>query len=176
MPVSHMKINGVTNPLGYDPGPLLLSWHTESNALGQETAKVSVFDGAKQFVWGTDGNLSWEGTPLSFKPLPRMRYTVQIEVTDTDGNIHSGETWFETGKLGESWQAQWIGATSQSDWAPTFTKTFTVSGEVSSARLYMVGLGLYSATLNGKPFSEEILAPGLWFYEEETQYRIGCTP
>ena len=171
MPISHIKINGIANPLGYEPGPLLLSWHTDSVASDQQNAKVSVFDGAKQLVWSTEGNLSWEGTPLSFEPLPRTHYTVQVEVTDTDGVLHSGETWFETGKLGESWRAQWIGVEGQPDWAPVFTKSFSAQGEVASARLYMVGLGVYSAELNGLSFTDEILAPGLWFYEEETQYQ-----
>ena len=171
MSVTHLKINGITNPLGYEPGPLLLSWHTKSAASDQCKTKISVFDSTQQLVWQTQGNLAWEGTSLDFHPLPRTRYTVTLEVTDTDGILHSGETWFETGKLGELWHAKWIGVESQPDWAPVFTRSFSAQGEVVSARLYMVGLGVYSATLNGLAFTDEILAPGLWFYEEETQYQ-----
>lgn len=169
--ITHMKINGVTAPLGYDPNPLLLSWHTESAASTQSEAWLRVWDDEKQLVWETRGDLDWEGTALDFKPLPRTRYTVQIAARDNTATVHTGETWFETGKLSEPWQAKWIGVDGQPDWAPILTGNFPVSGEVVSARLYMVGLGVYSATLNGKSFTDEILAPGLWYFEEETQYQ-----
>ena len=171
MSVSHLKINGVTCPLGYEPGPLLLSWHTESSAKTQTEARIRVWDPNGELVWEKSGDLNWEGTPLEFKPLPRTRYTVELTVTDDAGETHIGSTWFETGKLGEPWQAKWIGLEAEPEFAPIFSGEFTAIGEVASARLYMVGLGVYSATLNGQSFTDELLAPGLWYFEEETQYQ-----
>lgn len=175
MPITHLKINGITCPLGYEPGPLLLSWQMEgSSATVQTNACIKVWQGSADGtpVWETSGDLAWEGTSLKIPSLlPRTRYTVQVEVTDDIGAIHTGETWFETGKLDEPWQAKWIGIDHEGDWAPILTGSFAVKGEVASARLYMVGLGVYSATLNGKSFTDEVLAPGLWYFEEETQYQ-----
>ena len=172
MAVTQMKINGVACPLGCEPGPLLLSWKTESAAGEQASARVRVRDGAGAPVWETEGDLAWEGTPLEVPSLlPRTRYTVSVEVTDSAGTIHTGETWFETGKLDEPWQARWIGPGCETQWAPTLTGSFAARGQVASARLYMVGLGVYSAVLNGRPITDEVLAPGLWYYERETQYQ-----
>ena len=172
MSITHLKINGVTNPLGYDPNPLLLSWHTESSAAAQSDAWIRVWDEKNDLVWETRGDLAWEGTRLELPALlPRTRYTVRVDVTDDQNTVHTGETWFETGKLDEPWQAQWIAPNCNSDWAPVLSGSFAVNGEVTSARLYLVGLGVYSATLNGKPFTNELLAPGLWYFEEETQYQ-----
>ena len=171
MAITNMKINGIANPLGYEPGPLLLSWHTESDAKKQTEAWVRVWNEQDTLVWETRGDLPWEGTSLDFIPRTRTRYTVGVQVTDESGCHERESTWFETGKLGEPWQAQWIGVDRKPDWAPTFRKCFSVSGEAVSARLYMVGLGVYTATLNGQRFTDEILAPGLWFYEEQTQYQ-----
>ena len=171
MAISQMKINGITCPLGYEPGPLLLSWHTESGAKTQTEAWVRVLDENHTLIWETRGNLDWEGTPLKFKPLPRTRYTVELTVTDNSGDDHSGSTWFETGKMGEPWQAQWIGVKNEPEFAPVLSGEFTAIGEVTSARLYIVGLGVYSATLNGQAFTDELLAPGMWYFEEEVQYQ-----
>ena len=171
MSISHLKINGVSCPLGYEPGPLLLSWHTESSASAQANASIRVYNRARELVWETEGDLDWEGTSLDFKPLPRTHYTVELTVTDDTGAVHTGSTWFETGKMGEPWQAQWIGIDGEPPYAPILSGEFTAIGEVASARLYMVGLGVYSAALNGQPVSDELLAPGLWYFEEETQYQ-----
>ena len=39
-------------------------------------------------------------------------------------------------------------------------KTFTVKGPIAKARLYATALGVYEASINGKPVSEDQLAPG----------------
>ena len=117
MSLSHLKINGVACPLGYEPGPLLLSWHTESAASTQVNACIRVYDSVRSLVWETEGNLNWEGTSLDFKPLPRTRYTVELTVTDDAGAVHTGSTWFETGKIAEPWQAKWIGVEDEPEWA-----------------------------------------------------------
>ncbi len=171
MSVTEMKINGISNPLGYEPGPLLLSWKVDSDAAAQTNARIRVHDSANTLVWEREGDLAWEGTPLKFRPLPRSRYTVEVCVTDSNNATHVGTCCLESGKMDEPWQAQWIGVEGDPQWAPVLTGAFTAKGEVASARLYMVGLGVYSATLNAQTFTDEVLAPGLWYYEEETQYQ-----
>ena len=174
MAVTHLKLNGLSTPLGYEPGPMLLSWLTEDTlAKHQAHARIRVWACAPSGapLWETEGNLNWEGTPLEFSPAPCTRYFVEVTVTDDTGALHTGETWFETGKLGQPWQARWITPDSPSDYAPTLTGTFSCGGSVTCARLYMVGLGLYDARLNGAPISDEVLAPGVWDFEEEVQYQ-----
>ena len=172
MPISHIKLNGVSAPMGYDPGPLLLSWQTEGMP-GTKPAetRLRVWDSAEHLVYETRGDLNWEGTPLSFSPLPLTRYTVEIQVTD-DRGFHTREsTVFETGFLSAPWKAQWIGPNGDTPYAPILSRAFPAGEGVTCARLYITGLGLYCATLNGRPVSAEVLAPGVWDYEEEVQYQ-----
>ena len=174
MAITHMKLGGIPTPLGYDPGPLLLSWQVEgTDAPLQAHARIRVWAGSRwgEPIWETGGDLKWEGTPLPFPLSPRTRYEVEVTVTDDRGGVHTGETWFETGKLSEPWQGSWIGPDGDTGYAPTLSRAFPAGKDVTSARLYLTGLGLYSARLNGLPVSSEVLAPGVWDYEEEVQYQ-----
>jgi alpha-L-rhamnosidase len=47
-------------------------------------------------------------------------------------------------------------------------KSFTVKGPVAKARLYATALGVYEASLNGKPVSDDQLAPGWTDYFKRT--------
>ena len=73
----------------------------------------------------------------------------------------------------EDWQAKWIGHDFEDDILEGHTriaarylrKEFALQGEVSKARLYISGMGQYSAYLNGTEIApEELLKPTLsWF-------------
>ena len=174
MAVTHLKLNGLSTPLGYEPGPMLLSWLTEDTlAKHQAHARIRVWAIARSGdpIWETEGDLMWEGTPLEFTPSPCTRYFIEVNVTDETGVIHIGETWFETGKLGQPWLARWITPDAPSDYAPVLASSFSCPKTVTCARLYIVGLGLYFAELNGANISSEVLAPGVWDYEDEVQYQ-----
>jgi alpha-L-rhamnosidase len=45
-------------------------------------------------------------------------------------------------------------------------KTFTPKGPIAKARLYATALGAYEASINGKPVSEDLLAPGWTDYNQ----------
>ena len=174
MPITHLKLNGITQPLGFAPGPLLLSWLVEGSAAqGQREAGICVrsCSDPETAVWSCTGDLDWCGTPLQFTPAPRTRYQIEVSVTDSQGARHTGTTWFETGKLDEPWQGTWISPHRQPARSPVLSCRFSAGAPVVCARLYAVGLGLYQARLNGQPVSEEVLAPGVWDFEEETQYQ-----
>ena len=174
MAITNLKINGLSSPMGYDPGPLLFSWLVEnSHASKQAHARIQVWAVARSGdpLWEIGGNLNWEGTPLDIPLQACTRYFIDVTVTDDLGEVHSGETWFETGKLGQPWLAQWISPDIQSNYAPILTGRFPCRGNLIAARLYIVGLGLYDAQLNGMPLSNEVLAPGVWDYEGEVQYQ-----
>lgn len=150
MPISDIKINGISEGIGYDCGTMLLSWKTASAAPAQEAAAVRVSDEKGNCVFSAEGDLNWEGTKLDFVPSPRTRYKVDISVTDSNGMEHKGESFFETGKMDEPWQAKWISPAGAGNWAPILRSSFSAPGEVKKARLYILGLGVYEARLNGK--------------------------
>ena len=43
---------------------------------------------------------------------------------------------------------------------PVFAGQFLLEKPIVSARLYISGVGAYAATLNGKPVTDDVLAPG----------------
>lgn len=120
---------------------------------------------------------------LASVPLrSRDRVAWQVRVWDTDGNASawSAPATFEMGLLAPGdWKARWIENASY-DYTrpdgtetplPIFARSFPVDGRVARARLYVTGLGMYSAALNGRPVSEAVLEPGQTTYAEEVHYR-----
>ena len=136
MPIVNMKIGGVTEPMGYDFAKPLLSWQVEGGAGKQKDAAIKVYaDCAAAPVWECRSDLNWEGTVLALDPLlPRTRYTACVEVTDNEGTLHTGETWFETGLMDEPWQARWLSCEAEA-WAPTFCGSFAAEKVVAKVRL-----------------------------------------
>jgi alpha-L-rhamnosidase len=53
---------------------------------------------------------------------------------------------------------------------PVFAKQFDLTKNVAHARLYITGLGVYSATINGRPTSNAVLEPGNTTYERHLDY------
>ena len=115
-----------------------------------------------------------EGLELS--PCTRYYWKVTVE-TDRGETADSQVSWFETGKMDQPWRGQWI-ACPKGDRHPIFHKDLqeaapglTAGKEIAAARLYISGLGLYEASLNGQKIGEELLAPGCCNYRKWIQYQ-----
>lgn len=67
------------------------------------------------------------------------------------------------------WTAQMI--TPAADPAPLIRKEFRLDGPVVSARLYITAHGLYRASINGQPVSEDAFAPGWTTYHRRLRYQ-----
>lgn len=181
MELTRLKINGIENPVGYSFDVLDVSWNVE-NARGKNASMVRVEAAADELfqdiLFRTEGdNLSCAGTKLDMCLEPRTRYYVRVAVTDDLGDTASGVTWFETGKLDEVWEADWVGTKQEDTFHPVMRKSFTLASKPdrksgaepdsesylkpAAARLYICGLGAYEAYLNGKKVGEEVLAPFL---------------
>ena len=79
----------------------------------------------------------------------------------------------------EDWQAKWIGHEFDDDVlvgktrlaARYLRKEFALKSEVSEARLYVSGMGVYSAYLNGREIApEELLKPTLSWYSKRVYF------
>jgi len=55
---------------------------------------------------------------------------------------------FETGKMEEKWEADWIYIAREDDFHPIIFKSFFISKKVKHARLYATGVGLFEAYVN----------------------------
>ncbi len=98
-------------------------------------------------------------------------------------------TWFETGFLGEPWEAAWItGPAAPRRFLPAaadrpyvdrhraravahLRRTFRLDGPVARARLYATALGVYEARINGAPVGDEALSPGWTDYAKRLHYQ-----
>ena len=55
---------------------------------------------------------------------------------------------------------------------PLFRKDFTIQKEISSATLFVSGLGQYEAFINGKKVGNSFLAPGWTNYDKTVYYNV----
>ena len=171
-----VKINGLNNPVGYCFDSVVCSWKIR-NARGTKQThariEVSLDDNFETLIYTLEGELSSLGTKLEIRLIPRTRYYFRVTVTSDAGETAaSGGCFFETAKLGEPWQAKWIGIPQSGDFHPEYRKGFTLSGKVEQARLYLCGLGLFEAYLDGEKVGNDLLAPFINDYQEHFQY---CT-
>ena len=175
MEIYAVKINGLDNPIGFDYDLLLCSWKVrESAGKKQESAKIQVALDEKftKIVWQKKGDLNSLGEVLDVALQPYTRYYYQVTVCSDAGEKAESEIcFFETARLDDPWQAKWIGVNGE-DTHPEFRKVFSLSGDVKSARLYICGLGIFEAYINGQKAGNDLLAPFINDYEEHFQY---CT-
>lgn len=172
MKIDRVKINGIQEPVGYDLETVFLSWIvSEAKGSRAENVRVEVAKTGdfSYILFHAEGkNLSCEGVNLDVSLEPRTRYFVKICVTDDTGDSAETVTFFETGKQEEAWEASWIGINDTDDFHPVFIRGFSCD-KIVKARLYICGLGMYEAYLNGSKVGEEFLAPYRNDYMEHLQ-------
>ena len=180
MEIYDLKINGVREPLGFELPWVSASWKVR-DTLSAKSAKARLLVSADadftQLLYKKEGAELYslgENVPISLKP--RTRYFVSVEITGDAGDSAEADTFFETGKMDEAFTASWIGAQPEDNFHPLFFRSFTLKEPPVSARLYITGLGLYEAYLNGEKVGSELLAPFCNDYNEGVQvqtYDVG---
>ena len=175
MEIYGVKLNGLNDPIGFECEPMLCSWKVrKSKGTTQANVKIQVATDADlaAVVYEKEGDLNCAGEVLDFSLQPYTRYFYQITAQSDAGEVAKSDIhFFETAKLNDPWQAKWIGV-ADDDTHPEFQKTFAVMGEVNNARLYICGIGLFEAYINGQKAGNDLLAPFINDYEEHFQY---CT-
>ena len=112
---------------------------------------------------------------LNMELNPYTRYYVRVMVeTDENETAVSETVYFETAKMEENWSAEWIGVQDEDKFHPEFQKTFLAEKEVKKARLYITGLGLFEAYLNGEKTGTDFLAPFVNDYKDCLLYTSRC--
>ncbi len=177
MKIVDMKCNRIVNPLGYCLSNPRLSWITEAEAAAvQESCRIQVAQD-KDFInivhdTGRREDIDSIGYTLTLELKPRTRYYWRVQVWTDCGDIVSPAAWFETAKLTEAWTGRWI----TPDWEdgpvhPLLRRSFRLKKEVAAARLYICGLGLYEAEINGRRVGEEYFTPYCNSYNKWLQYQ-----
>lgn len=177
MKITDVKINGIKKPMGFAFPRVKCSWkvsdtkdHRQKNVKIQVSCKADL----SEPVLVTEGNhLSSIGTilELTLKPSTRYFYTVAVWGDGSDYAV-SEICWFETGKMETEWFADFIGTAEPEDqFHPVFYKEFETAKKVAWARIYVTGLGLYEAYINGEKIGDDLLAPFCNNYNQKVQYQ-----
>ncbi len=164
-------------PLGIDVLPRL-SWTLTSPERGvrQRAYQVLVASSAAALerdrgdVWDTGKfasdrsvHVAYEGKPLA--SATRYHWKVRVWDEHDTPSAWSEPAWWEMGLLGaDVWVGSWIGGSPPTDAgsqpSPYLRRSFSPSGPVASARLYVTALGLYELQLNGQRVGQDLLVPG----------------
>ncbi|MBR4468277.1 MAG: glycoside hydrolase family 78 protein [Bacteroidales bacterium] len=131
-------------------------------------------------------NIPMLGLSVTYEPFQsrdKAFWKVITTVTANGGRktkIESEVQPFEISLLEQrDWQAKWIGHEFEDDVlightrlaARYLRKEFALNGEVADARLYVSGMGVYSAYLNGTEIApEELLKPTLSWYSKRVYF------
>lgn len=175
MKVVNVRVNGIKNPVGYLMNRVSCSWKVvDTKAKKAKMAKIEV-SGDKDFqeiILHKEGaSLCQAGEELELKAEACKRYYLRVTVTTDLGETAVSETaFFETAKEENDWVGNWITTEEGDTFHPVFVKTISIDKPIASARLYISGLGLYTATLNGGKLGEEVLTPYYSNYRQEIQY------
>ena len=178
MIITRCRTNHFRDPVGFRLNGITFSWVTQdAEGKSQTSARIRVWkemrSGDPVFDTGWAG-LDPLGTAADMDPEPRTRYVWTVSVrSDAGEEAESGENFFETGKLGEPWEGKWITCNSDEPRHPAFSREFEIDGcrGISSARLYICGLGLYEAFINGRRVGDEHLTPYCNCYRKWIQYQ-----
>lgn len=185
MRIAGLKTNYQKNPIGIDLSDLTFTWQVEES------------DGNKQahsrFLMAEDPNFqtilfdsdrddseyhgvlpSYAYTP-ELNAVPGIKYFWKIFVTDNTGESIESEVQTFEGGHSSAWTGVWISPCIDSSLHVILRKTFDVLSreltELKSARLYICGLGLYEAYLNGKKVGNQFLTPYFSDYRYWVQYQ-----
>lgn len=175
MRIYDVTINGRKRPMGFDCSKVICSWKVDDakSAFQKEICiEVSRQPDFSLICYRKHGSgLQNTGELLEMKVSPQTRYYVRIQVTAETGETAVSDTeYFESG-LG-NWSAQWITTETGDTYHPEFRKSFRLSCSIANARLYISGLGVFEAYLNGKKVGNDYLAPFNNDYTAGVQY---CT-
>ncbi len=181
MKIYDMKVNHLTNPLGFRMTRTVFSWKvTEAIGKKQTEARIQVAADAQMRETVFDSGFAEEADSLGYRAdfelQPYTRYYWTVTVRTDKGEEATGETqWFETAKRDDAWIGRWITCASHLDGVverhPIFEKEICPAKPVRQARLYICGLGLYEAYYDGARIGDEYLTPYSNDYNEWIQYQ-----
>ena len=186
MQIYDMKVNHLTNPLGFRMPRTVFSWKVkEAEGRRQAAARLQVAadEGMGEILFdsGFDAAADSLAYPAALILKPYTCYYWTVTVRSEAGEEAAGAVqWFETAKLQEAWSGKWITCDSAEKRHPFFEKDVQVDRPVKRARLYICGLGLYEAFYQAKQgdtagglqrIGEEYLTPYSNDYNEWVQYQ-----
>ncbi|MEU4689864.1 family 78 glycoside hydrolase catalytic domain [Actinoplanes sp. NPDC023714] len=173
-------------PLGLDDPDPVFGWRfaeTSSPAADRQTAyQIRVHDGGR-LLWDSgkvdssvQSGVRYAGRALTSRQ--RLSWQVRAWGADRRATGWSRPSTWEMGLLEQSdWGgARWIEYPGRAETQPMpiFARQFTTDPrrKILRARLYLSGVGMHLATVNGRTLTDEVLAPGYANYQLSSEYRV----
>ena len=171
-----------------------LSWELSSKQSEEfQTAYQIIVSSSSALLDKNQGDL-WDSGKISSdstnqivykgKPIPsktRVYWKVRSWNKANKSGKWSDVSWWETGLMGEKWQASWIGFDLNQYGkgpvyhlppAPYFRKEHQIEKKVQAARLYITALGVYDFFINGYKIGDDYFAPGWTDYNKRVYYNV----
>lgn len=178
--LTRLRVQSLSNPLGLETTKPLFSYLIESDKRNQkQTAFQIIAASSKKKLEQNHGDI-WDSGKTIFSSTSNILYK-GIELTSRQGVYWKVRAWdaddeesswsdtayFEMGLLNpEDWKGYWIGQGDLFDGnrssVPLLAKDFAIqqNKQIERARLYISGLGIFEAHLNGMRITENYYDPG----------------
>ena len=190
--VTDLRTEHLTNPLGIGTCEPRFGWRIESdeNDVRQTSYRIIVCS-SREKAAAKEGDLWDNGYDRGYSQWieykgkrlkAEQQYYWRVEVKTNKGTtVWSDIATWSIGKLTEGdWSGQWIGLDSANPWdvenehsrlSSRYLRTeFNIDKEIKKATLYISGLGLYQAFINGNKVGDRELAPSPTDYRRTTLY------
>ena len=190
--VTDLRTERLVNPMSIDTPTPRLGWRIETNTNDvKQTCYHLIVSSTPEKAQALDGDLwesivdtdqsqwiSYQGKPL--RSNTRCYWRVKVSTNKGDSDWSDVAMW-NVGLLYEAdWQGRWIGLDRKMSWdeetehsrlsARYLRKEFDLDKQVAKATLYICGLGMYEAFINGKRIGDQVLAPAPTDYRRTVLY------
>lgn len=183
MRIYALQCNYQKNPIGIELSNLTFSWSVDFAP--EEVVQKSRFLLSDDRLFQNiifDSKESPDTDLKSYAYSPDLslqsgkKYYWKIQISNAQGQITESEiASVEGGHPEGAWIGKWIKPPFSRELHPILRKSFHLGSaqfsELQAARLYILGLGLYEAYLNGKKIGEEFLTPYCTDYRYWAQYQ-----
>lgn len=163
MELYNLRVNHVKEALGFFLGekPTVSFQVRDTYGKKLKSVTITVADNEKMKTpIYISGEILEEMTvyPIQAEFTPYAIYYYQVRAVSDIGEEALAVSWFETGKMNEGWNAEWITPEEKRD-VMLVGKEFSVNREVKKARIYIGCAGVYELELNGEKVGKEYLTP-----------------
>lgn len=165
MEIRKMKVNHLENPVGYALDRILFSWIANGSEKKNGVRVMIAEDADFEKILSDSGyrkDIDGIGYPVRMELKPRTRYYWKVQIQDYEGRVTEKNAFFETGKMEEAWNAQWITAPFRE---PSYLCREFVAEQIEDATLYVMCRGLMEIYVNGQRVGEDYLDPGYSSYD-----------
>ena len=191
--LKNLRCEFMENPIGIDVEKPSLSWEIEADARGiKQTGYHILVASSLEKLNANEGDL-WDSglirsdlsTNVLFDGIPLDSRTTCYWKVKTKTNLGTSDwsqpaQWIMAFTNNEEWEATWIGLDKSFEddiliektrlAARYLRKEFQSEEKIDKAMLYISGLGLYEAYLNGEKIGDQVLAPTPTDYSKSVKY------